>query len=71
MRADIHPEYKETKFICACGASFSTNSTSGGEIHTDICAQCHPFFTGKEKLVDAAGRIEKFNRRYKRDQPAK
>ena len=68
MKADIHPEYKETKFICACGSSFTGRSTMGGEQHSDICAMCHPFFTGKEKLVDAAGRIEKFNKRYKRNQ---
>jgi large subunit ribosomal protein L31 len=66
MKSNIHPEYKETTFNCACGESFIGNSTMGGSVHTDICSACHPFFTGKEKLVDTAGRIEKFNRRYKR-----
>ena len=64
MKSDMHPEYKETRFTCACGASFTAYSTLGGEHHTDICAECHPFFTGKEKVMDTAGRIEKFNRRY-------
>lgn len=66
MKPDIHPEFKETTFTCACGSSFKGFSTLGGDVHTDICSSCHPFFTGKEKLIDAAGRIEKFNRRYKR-----
>lgn len=67
MKAEIHPEYQETSFKCACGESFKANSTVNSEIHMDICSKCHPFFTGKEKLVDTAGRIEKFNRRYNRD----
>jgi large subunit ribosomal protein L31 len=66
MKPNIHPEYKETTFTCACGSSFQGNSTMGGVVHTDICSACHPFFTGKEKLIDSAGRIEKFNRRYNR-----
>ena len=66
MKAEIHPEFKETKFTCACGNNFTAMSTIGGDVHTDICSACHPFFTGKEKLVDSAGRIEKFNRRYNR-----
>lgn len=66
MKAEIHPQYQETKYSCACGHSFKAMSTTGGEVHSDICSDCHPFFTGKEKLVDTAGRIEKFNRRYKR-----
>lgn len=66
MKADIHPEYKETTFSCACGASFKGRSTIGGDVHMDICSSCHPFFTGKQKLIDSAGRIEKFNRRYNR-----
>jgi large subunit ribosomal protein L31 len=70
MKPDIHPEYKETTFSCACGNTFKALSTMGGNVHTDICSACHPFFTGKEKLVDAAGRIEKFNRRYKRNTAA-
>lgn len=66
MKPDIHPEYKETVFSCACGNTFTSRSTVGGHVHTDICSACHPFFTGKEKLIDSAGRIEKFNRRYNR-----
>jgi len=66
MKAEIHPEMKATKFVCACGNAFTAQSTIGGERHVEICHMCHPFFTGKEKLVDTAGRIEKFNRRYKR-----
>lgn len=68
MKEGIHPEFTETTFTCACGNTFKSMSTVGGEVHTDVCAQCHPFFTGKERLVDTAGRIEKFNRRYKRTQ---
>ena len=67
MKPEIHPEITETNFTCACGASFTATSTGAEKLHVDICADCHPFFTGKEKLVDAAGRIEKFNRRYKRN----
>ena len=67
MKPEIHPETKETTFTCACGSSFKASSTMGGEVHSDICSACHPFFTGKEKLVDTAGRIEKFNRRYNRE----
>jgi large subunit ribosomal protein L31 len=66
MKPEIHPEFKATKFSCACGNTFTAMSTIGGDVHTDICSACHPFFTGKEKLVDSAGRIEKFNRRYNR-----
>lgn len=64
MKEKIHPESKVTEFICACGNKFSALSTLGGSHHVEICSMCHPFFTGKEKLVDSAGRIEKFNRRY-------
>jgi len=66
MKPQIHPDMKATKFVCACGNYFSAQSTIGGEKHVEICSMCHPYFTGKEKLVDTAGRIEKFNRRYKR-----
>ena len=71
MREGIHPEYKETRFMCACGNKFTTMSTLGGEHHMEICSACHPFFTGKEKLVDTAGQIEKFHRRYAKKFPAK
>ena len=66
MKAEIHPENKETTFVCACGNSFSNSSVLGDTVHVEICSNCHPFFTGKEKLIDSAGRIEKFNRRYNR-----
>jgi large subunit ribosomal protein L31 len=66
MKEKIHPESKPTQFICACGNKFTALSTLGGDHHVEICSQCHPFFTGKEKLIDTAGRIEKFNRRYKK-----
>jgi large subunit ribosomal protein L31 len=66
MRADIHPEYTATKIICVCGHSWETRSTAGGEIHVDICSNCHPFYTGKQKLVDTAGRVERFRKRYEK-----
>ncbi len=63
MKKDIHPEYKESKVTCVCGNVFETRSTRG-DIKVEICSQCHPFFTGKQKIMDTAGRIEKFNRKY-------
>ena len=63
MKTGIHPEYFETKIRCACGNEVQTHSTVR-DIHVDICSNCHPFYTGKQKLVDTAGRIEKFNRKY-------
>ncbi len=63
MKAGIHPDYKEVKVVCACGESFTTRSTRP-DIHLDICSKCHPFFTGKQKIVDAEGRVEKFKRKY-------
>jgi large subunit ribosomal protein L31 len=65
MRPDLHPPYSKTKVFCACGNTWETRSTAhGGELHLDICAQCHPFFTGKQKLMDTQGRIERFNKKY-------
>ena len=66
MKAGIHPEYTEVRAICACGNVFKTRSTRKGEIHMEICSACHPFFTGKQKLVDTAGRVERFQRKYGR-----
>ena len=66
MKADIHPQYATATVRCACGNTFVTRSTQA-EIHTDICAQCHPFFTGKQKLVDTAGRVERFRQKYKKE----
>lgn len=63
MKADIHPDYVETTISCACGAAYRTRSTRR-DIKVGICAACHPFFTGEQKFVDTAGRIEKFSRRY-------
>ena len=63
MKKGIHPEYMETRVICACGNTFVTRSTKK-EIRVEICSQCHPFFTGKQKLIDSAGRVEKFRKKY-------
>jgi len=63
MKKDIHPEYQEAIVTCACGNTFKTRSTKK-EIRVEICSQCHPFFTGKQKLVDSAGRVEKFRKKY-------
>jgi large subunit ribosomal protein L31 len=63
LKEGIHPEYKEAKVTCACGESFTTNSTNPS-IKVDICSQCHPFFTGKQKIVDAEGRVDKFKKKY-------
>ena len=65
MREGIHPEYKQIKVQCACGATFVTGSTKKGDvIKVDICSKCHPYFTGKQKLVDTGGRVDKFKKRY-------
>ncbi|MBM3801872.1 MAG: 50S ribosomal protein L31 [Acidimicrobiia bacterium] len=64
MKEKIHPKYLEATVVCACGETFKTRSTKGGEIRLEICSKCHPFFTGKQKLVDTAGRVERFNRKY-------
>jgi large subunit ribosomal protein L31 len=63
MKADIHPEYGEATITCACGNSWTTRSTKP-EIHVDVCSNCHPFFTGEQRIVDTAGRVERFRRRY-------
>ncbi len=63
MKQGIHPEYKEAVVKCACGATFTTRSTKS-ELKVDICSKCHPFFTGKQKLVDAGGRVDKFNKKF-------
>jgi large subunit ribosomal protein L31 len=66
MKQEIHPKYDEITVQCACGNSFKTRSTLGEELHIEICSECHPFFTGKQKLVDTAGRVDRFNKRYQR-----
>jgi large subunit ribosomal protein L31 len=63
MKAGIHPKYAKTTITCACGNSIETRSTAKN-LHVEICSACHPFFTGKQKLVDTAGRIERFNKRF-------
>lgn len=70
MKADIHPDYRLAVVQCACGNTFETRSTLDN-IHVEICAHCHPFFTGKQKLVDTAGRVERFQRRYAKSGAAK
>ncbi|MFQ5538924.1 MAG: 50S ribosomal protein L31 [Candidatus Binatia bacterium] len=64
MKASIHPEYKAATITCACGNIIETRSTVQ-KIHVEICSNCHPFFTGKQKLLDSAGRVEKFRKKYK------
>jgi len=64
MKAGIHPAYSEVKVICACGHTFMTRSTHKGDIRVEICSSCHPFFTGRQKLVDTAGRIDRFEKKY-------
>ena len=65
MKAGIHPVYEMTRIVCVCGNVIETRSTVGKpELHVEICASCHPFFTGKQKLIDKAGRVERFRKRY-------
>ena len=64
MKSDIHPEYKQITVKCACGNTFQTRSTKCTDIHVEICSACHPFYTGKQKFVDSAGRVEKFQRKF-------
>ena len=65
MKADIHPHYDEATVRCSCGNTFTTRSTKP-DLHVELCSECHPFFTGKQKLVDTGGRVERFERRYGR-----
>ncbi len=65
MKPKIHPKYEDTTFTCACGNVIETRSTIPPQVKVEICSGCHPFFTGTQKLVDTAGRVEKFRRRYK------
>ena len=69
MKQGIHPDYHEINVQCACGNTFTTRSTRKDDIHVEICAECHPFFTGRQKLVDTAGRVDRFNKRYGKKQP--
>ena len=63
MKADIHPTYVEATVKCSCGNTFTTRSTKA-DLHSELCSECHPFYTGKQKLVDTGGRIDRFERRY-------
>ena len=65
MKQAIHPEYKMVTISCSCGSHFETGSTLGHDLQVEVCSQCHPFYTGKQKLVDTAGRVEKFRSRYR------
>ncbi|HLS97897.1 MAG: 50S ribosomal protein L31 [Porticoccaceae bacterium] len=64
MKASIHPEYGKLVAHCSCGNVIETGSTNTGTVHLDVCSSCHPFYTGKQKVVDTGGRIERFNRRF-------
>lgn len=67
MKTDVHPKYVEATVTCACGNSWTTRSTKE-ELHLDICSRCHPYFTGEQRIVDTAGRVERFRKRYERSQ---
>jgi large subunit ribosomal protein L31 len=64
MKADIHPEYSEIDVTCSCGNTFKTHSTRTSALSLDVCAECHPFYTGKQKMLDTAGRVDKFRQKY-------
>jgi len=64
MKSGIHPDYKEINVNCSCGNTFATGSTMKKDLHIEVCSQCHPFYTGKQKIVDTAGRIDKFRQKY-------
>lgn len=66
MKPDIHPNYAPLTVYCSCGNTFETRSTLGKDLHVEVCAACHPFYTGKQRVVDTAGRVDKFRRRYSR-----
>lgn len=67
MKADLHPNYTATKVVCSCGNTFETRSTiSNDELHVEVCSSCHPFFTGQQKLMDTAGRVDQFRKRFRR-----
>jgi large subunit ribosomal protein L31 len=69
MKPEIHPDYKDVNVTCACGAAYKTRATK--EYALDVCALCHPFFTGKQKILDTAGRVERFNKKYEKANAAK
>ena len=69
MKADIHPKYTEIDVTCSCGVTFKTRSTINKPLHVEVCSACHPFYTGKQKIMDTAGRVEKFRQRYGQKTP--
>ena len=71
MKTGIHPAYNEVNVICACGHTFRTRTTNKSDIRVEICSNCHPFFTGKQKLIDTAGRVDKFEKKYKQQRAEK
>jgi large subunit ribosomal protein L31 len=72
MKKDIHPAYKEVKVTCSCGNTFTTHSTiAKDKLNLEICSNCHPFYTGKQKIVDTAGRVDRFRQKYGKSTPAK
>ena len=72
VKAGIHPEYVETQVTCSCGNTFSTRSTkANGVIHVEVCSNCHPFYTGKQKILDSGGRVARFEKRYGKRPKAK
>lgn len=64
MKPEIHPDYDKLTVTCSCGNTFDTRSTLTGELHIEVCSKCHPFFTGKQKIVDTGGRVDKFRKKY-------
>jgi large subunit ribosomal protein L31 len=64
MKAEIHPKYELITVTCTCGNSFQTRSTLGEDLQVEVCSNCHPFYTGKQKIVDSGGRVDKFRKRY-------
>jgi len=71
VKPEIHPKYVKVKVKCACGNEFETRSTHAKDLSMDICSNCHPFFTGKQKLIDTAGRVDRFRRKYAKKNPIK
>ena len=63
MKAGIHPAYEEVNVVCACGSTFQTRSTHNGDLRVEICSACHPFFTGRQKLIDTEGRVDRFQKK--------
>jgi large subunit ribosomal protein L31 len=66
MKAEIHPQYTEIKVTCSCGNTFNTRSTMSGDLQVEVCSACHPFYTGQQKILDTAGRVDQFRKKYRR-----